>query len=123
MPTVELDLTQLANAAQQLSASELRAFLRELSKVSRTQFGQQREERALRSAVTSRLPVRKQRQLSALVNKGKAGDLTPEGRAQLDALIDEVEQRTLEGAEAMHELLARGIDARPESALARCSRK
>ncbi|PIY44328.1 MAG: hypothetical protein COZ06_20895 [Armatimonadetes bacterium CG_4_10_14_3_um_filter_66_18] len=123
MPTVELDLKQLAKAAHQLTAAELREFLRELSAVSRAQFAESREERTLRAAATSRLPVRKQRQLSALLDQADSGMLTVEQQAQLDLLVDEVEQHTLEGAEAMHELLGRGIDARPKVALARCSRK
>lgn len=123
MPTVELDLRQLAKAAHQLSAEEFRVFLKELSEVSRAEFARERDDKSLRAAIKARLPVRKQRQLGVLLDKGNSGSLTVEEQAILNVLIDEVEQRALESTEAMCELQKRGVDARPKPALARCQRK
>jgi len=123
MPTVELDLKQLVRAVHQLNAPEFKQFLQELSDLSRLQWARDRDEKALRAAVNARLPARKQRRLKALLDKGNAGTLTRDEDEELKALIDEVEQGTLEKAEAMDELLQRGVDLRPETVLERCNQR
>lgn len=83
MPTVELDVKQLASAVRRLNGSEFRQFLKELSELSRFQFARHRDEKSLRAAVNYRLPTRKQRRLSALLAKGNEGTLTVDEEAEL----------------------------------------
>lgn len=116
MPTIDLTLKQLIEATQQLSPAELRQFMSELS---RERFARHADERTLRAAVKYQLPAGKQKRLSRLLQKGNADTLTPEEDAELKSLLDEVEHRSLEKAEALYELLQRGIDLRPKSLLKR----
>jgi len=114
MPTVDLTLEQLIAATQQLTPAEFREFLGKLSDQSRRQLALQADEQTLRNVVRYEWSAAKQARLGRLLGKGNAGSLTTGERAELNRLVDEVEQRSLEKAEALHELLQRGIDLRPK---------
>lgn len=95
MAVVELTPEQITEAVRQLGDDDRLQVLREL-------IGKPNRDAVLRAAdrlrPKFRLPADRQRRLSSLQRKANAGTLKKNERAELDALCDEANQRTLEMA-------------------------
>ena len=92
---VELTRKQIIEAVRQLKDDDRLRVLRELvGKVDPQDVRRAADQ--LRSKF--RLPADRQRRLSALLQRANAGTLTATERAELDALCEEANQRTLDMA-------------------------
>jgi len=87
MAGVQLTYSEIVEAARRLPAGQRRSLVEELT--SSPSRGEVFEVvRDLRPAF--QLPTKKQKRLSTLLQKGKAGELTQAQHTELDALIEEV---------------------------------
>ena len=93
MATVELTLEQLRDAIIQLPEPQRRKLLEDIQRLPTTE-----EARAAAQRVrgTFRMPARQRKRMSALLAKGNHGTLTAEASRELDALVDQFEQKTLD---------------------------
>lgn len=92
MPTVELTLEQLREAIVQLPKLQRQKLLAE---VARTPTPDEARERARRVRSTFRMPSRQHKRMATLLAKGNEGTLTAEESRELDALVDQFEDKTL----------------------------
>jgi hypothetical protein len=98
MAGVRLTYQQILKAARRLPAEQRKTLVQELaSEPSRAEALKV----AGRLRPAFRLPPKKQKRLSLLLQKGNAGKLTPAESKELDALVEEVEAKMLEFAEAV----------------------
>jgi hypothetical protein len=93
-----LSFRQILEAVQQLPVSQRKNLVDALTRRPAPEDVLQ-VARRLRPAF--RLPLEKQKRLSLLLRKGNKGTLTPEERKEVDALVEEVEIKRLELAEAV----------------------
>ena len=98
MASVELTVEQIVDAARQLADDDrvrLIAALVEKPKgdAARHVLEQLRDQ--------FRMEPKRQQRMSALLAKGNEGKLTPQERAELDELVDEFQQRSLDLAQAV----------------------
>jgi hypothetical protein len=91
MATVELTLEQLRDALLQLPESQRQQLLADITRLSAA------EARAAAQRVrgTFRMPARQRKRMSELLAKGNNGTLTDQESQELDALVDQFEQKTL----------------------------
>ncbi len=104
-----LELQNMSSAAGKLNIAvvievcdALNVNLGELLKVEKEQ-----DEARLRRIATYRFPAAKQRRMDDLLDKGNAGKLGVAERRELEELMEEVEERTLQKALAMDALRKR----------------
>jgi hypothetical protein len=93
--SVELTLEQLREAIIQLPAAQRQKLLRE---VERLPEGDDARRLAQQCQGTFRMPAKERKRMSELLAKGNEGVLTAAESRELDALIDQFEQRTLDMA-------------------------
>jgi hypothetical protein len=98
----ESTIEQLLGALEQLSPQELMAFEEQFFEMKRQRIAALADEEALQQQIAYRFPKRKKQRVRALLSKSNAGVLTQAEKLELDALIEEFEQKSLEKAEAMH---------------------
>ena len=98
MATVELTLEQLRDAIIQLPESQRRQLLEDIQRLPATAEARAAAQR-LRD--TFRMPVRQRKHMSALLAKGNNSTLTAEESRELDALVDQFEQKTLAMTQAL----------------------
>ena len=92
MATVELTLEQLRDAIVQLPKPQRQKLLADLA---RTPTPDEAREKARRVRSTFRMPARQRARMTTLLAKGNEGTLTTEESRELDALVDQFEDRTL----------------------------
>ena len=92
MATVELTFEQLRDAIIQLPEPQRRQLLEDIQ---RLPAPEQARAAAQRVRGTFRMPARQRKRMSALLAKGNNGTLTAEESRELDALVDQFEQKTL----------------------------
>ncbi|MGE0822551.1 MAG: hypothetical protein AB7G75_32095 [Candidatus Binatia bacterium] len=92
MATVDLTLKQLREAIVQLPKSQRQKLLADIA---RTPTPDEAREKARRVRSTFRMPARQRERLATLLAKGNAGTLTTEENRELDALVDQFEDKTL----------------------------
>jgi hypothetical protein len=98
MPLIELSLEQILEAVIQLPRQQRDQLVADIQKF--PQGEQAREAFAdLRSKFT--MPAKKQQRISLLQSKANEGTLTAKEQADLDQLVVECEQRTLDLAHAV----------------------
>lgn len=98
MATVELTLEQLRDALLQLPESQRRQLLEDLQSLPTATEARAAAQHMRR---TFRMPAPQRKRMSALLAKGNDGTLTPEESCELDALVAQCEQQTLEMARAL----------------------
>ena len=98
MAAVELSLAQLRDALLQLPEPQRRQLLEDLQ---RLPTSEEVREAARRMGGTFRRPARQRKRMSALLAKSNDGTLTAEESQELDALVDQFEQQTLDMARAL----------------------
>ena len=98
MATVELTLEQLRDALIQLPEPQRRQLLEDIN---RLPAAEEARAAAPRVRGTFRMPARQRKRLSELLAKGNDGTLTTEEGRELDALVDQFEQKTLDTARAL----------------------
>ena len=98
MATVELTLEQLRDALIQLPEPQRRQLLDDINRLPSAE-----EARAAAQRVRGRfrLPANQRKRLSELLAKGNDGTLTAEESRELDALVDQFEQKTLAMTQAL----------------------
>ena len=98
MATVELTLEQLRDALLQLPESQRQQLLADMTRLSAAE-----EARAAAQRVrgTFRMPARQRKRMSELLAKGNDGTLTDQESQELDALVDQFEQKTLAMTQAL----------------------
>ena len=98
MAIVELTLEQLRDAIIQLPEPQRRKLLEDIQRLPTTE-----EARAAAQRVrgTFRMLARQRKRMSALLAKGNNSTLTAEESRELDALVDQFEQKTLDMACAL----------------------
>ena len=98
MATVELTFEQLRDAIIQLPEPQRRKLLEDIPRLPTTE-----EARAAAQRVrdTFRMPARQRKRMSALLAKGNNSTLTAEESRELDALVDQFEQKTLAMTQAL----------------------
>ncbi len=69
----------------------------------------------LRPVASYRFPSAKQRRMDKLLDKGNAGNLTIKERHELDKLVDEFEESTLQKALALDAIRKTGAQPRPKN--------
>lgn len=95
MATVDLSIDQLVFAVQQLSATDRNRLRREIAKL---------ENGSKRFGVgpsKGRAHVRAERRMSALLQEANARSLTEHESSELNALVEQFEQKTLIKAKAL----------------------
>jgi hypothetical protein len=98
MATVDLTLDQIVAAVRQLPEGQRRALLLDIE-------NETIPEQALLAARRFRdrfsLGEKKRKRMSTLLARSNAGVISPSERKELDRLVDEFEQKTLELAQAI----------------------
>jgi hypothetical protein len=100
--TSDSSIDLMLNALEQLSTQELMAFEEKFFEMKRRRIASLADESILRQQISYRFPKQKRLRVRDLLSKGNAGVLTHAEKLELDALIDEFDQKSLEKAEAMH---------------------
>jgi hypothetical protein len=97
MATLELTVEQILNVARKLPESQKRRLVRELG-----QFPRPRRSRDLIRHLRGayRMPAQKKKRLSDLLAKGNSGTLSAAESGELDRLVTEFEEKTLDLARA-----------------------
>ena len=103
----ESTIEQLLGVLEQLSPQELMAFEEKFFEMKQQRIAALADEEVLQQQITYRFPKRKKQRVRALLSMSNAGVLTQAEKLELDALIEEFEQKSLEKAEAMHLLAQR----------------
>ena len=98
MATVELTLEQLRDAIIQLPEPQRRKLLEDIKRLPATE---EAREAAQRVRGTFRMPARQRKRMSELLAKGNDGTLTDQESQELDALVDQFEQKTLDMTRAL----------------------
>jgi hypothetical protein len=102
MAGVRLTYDEILEAARNLPPAQRKSLVEDLTSVA-SPADVLKVARQLRPAF--RLPPKKQKRLSRLLQKGNAGELTQAERTELDARIDEVLDKREEMAQAVGEAL------------------
>lgn len=102
MAIVELTLEQLRDAIIQLPEPQRRQLLEEID---RLPSAEEARTAARRVRGAFRMPASQRKRLSELLAKGHDGTLTAKESRELDTLVDQFEQKTLDMA---HELTRSG---------------
>ena len=92
MATVELTLEQLREAIVQLPKPQRQKLLADIA---RTPTPDEAREKARRVRSTFRMPARQRERMATLLAKGNEGTLTTNESRELDALVDQFEDKTL----------------------------
>ena len=92
MATVELTLEQLREAIVQLPKSQRQKLLADIARIP-TPDEARKKARRVRS--TFRMPARQRERMATLLAKSKEDTLTSEENRELDALVDQFEEKTL----------------------------
>lgn len=105
MATVELTVEQILDAIRQLPESERRRIVAEIEHVSPSgaSVSDQMERTVQKLRSRFRMNPADRKRMSELLRKATEGKLTGEESGELDRLVDDFEQRTLEMAEALVE--------------------
>jgi hypothetical protein len=98
MATVDLTFSQIVDAVRQLPAIERERLLKEIDRLPRSDAARRA---AQRIRGNYRLSATKRRRMSELLSKGNGGTLSADESVELDGLVEEFEQKTLEMAESL----------------------
>ncbi|MBM3237112.1 hypothetical protein FJZ31_12540 [Candidatus Poribacteria bacterium] len=114
--TTKFTIEQLLGALEQLSPQELLEFEEKFFDMKQQRIVFLADEKVLQQQIAYRFPKRKKQRMCALLSKSNAGVITREEKLELDGLIEEFEQKSLEKAEAMYLLAQRKqkIDTIPD---------
>ena len=111
MPTTQITtkftIEQLLSALEQLSPHELMEFEEKFFEMKQQCITSLADEKVLQQQIAYRFPKRKKQRMRALLSKSNAGVITQAEKLELDGLIEEFEQKSLEKAEAMYLLSQR----------------
>ncbi|HIE26845.1 TPA: hypothetical protein EYP66_06125 [Candidatus Poribacteria bacterium] len=111
MPTTQITtkftIEQLLSALEQLSPQELMEFEEKFFEMKQQCITSLADEKVLQQQIAYRFPKRKKQRMRALLSKSNAGVITQAEKLELDGLIEEFEQKSLEKAEAMYLLSQR----------------
>lgn len=111
MPTTQatqkFTIEQLLSALEQLSPQELMEFEEKFFEMKQQRITSLADEKVLQQQIAYRFPKRKKQRMRALLSKSNAGVITQAEKLELDGLIEEFEQKSLEKAEAMYLLAQR----------------
>jgi len=100
-------IEQLLGALEQLSLQELMAFEEKFFEMKQQRIACLADEKILQQQIAYRFPKRKKQRMRTLLSKSNAGVVTIAEKVELDRLIEEFEQKSLEKAEAMYLLVQR----------------
>jgi hypothetical protein len=114
--SVKLSFEQVLEAARRLPADKRKILVQALEDRPRPK-DVLKVARRLRPQF--RLPAKKRKRLSLLLQKGNAGTLTPEERKEVDALVEEVDIKMLEFAEAIDAAIKSGESPKGRNGAAR----
>lgn len=111
MPTTQMatkvTIEQLLSALEQLSPQELMEFEEKFFEMKQQCITSFADEKVLQQQIAYRFPKRKKQRMRALLSKSNAGVITQAEKLELDGLIEEFEQKSLEKAESMYLLAQR----------------
>lgn len=107
MPVTQNTMEQLLDELERLSPQELMEFEEKFFEFKHQRIASLADEKVLQQQVGYRFPKKKKQRMRALLSKNNAGIITQAERLELDELIEEFEQRSLEKAEAMYILTQR----------------
>ena len=105
--TRESTIEQLLGMLEQLSPQELMAFEEKFFEMKQQRIASLADEKVLHQQIAYRFPKAKKQRVRTLLAKNNAGVITRGEKLELDGLIEEFEQRSLEKAEVMHLLAQR----------------
>ena len=97
----------MLSALEQLSPQELMEFEEKFFEMKQQCITSFADEKVLQQQIAYRFPKRKKQRMRALLSKSNAGVITQAEKFELDGLIEEFEQKSLEKAESMYLLAQR----------------
>lgn len=100
-------IEQLLGTLEQLDLQELMAFEEKFFEIKQQRIASLTDEKVLQQQIAYRFPKRKKQRMRTLLSKSSAGVITIAEKLELDGLIEEFEQKSLEKAEAMYLLAQR----------------
>ena len=111
MPTTQITkkftIEQLLSTLEQLNPQELMEFEEKFFEMKQQRIASLADEKVLQQQIAYRFPKGKKQRMRALLSKSNAGVITQAEKLELDELIEEFEQKSLEKAEAMYLLAQR----------------
>ena len=98
---------QLLDVLEQLSPQELIEFEEKFFEMKRQRITCLGDEKFLQQQIAYRFPEKKKQRVRTLLSKSNAGEITQAEKLELDGLVEEFEQKSLEKAESMYLLTQR----------------
>lgn len=98
---ITFTVEQLLDGIKKLSPQELMEFEEKFFEIKQQRIASLADEKILKQQIAYRFPKKKKRRMRNLLSKNNAGTITQVERLELDELIEEFEQKSLEKAEAM----------------------
>jgi hypothetical protein len=105
--TTKFTIEQLLSTLEQLNPQELMEFEEKFFEMKQQRITSLADEKVLQQQIAYRFPKRKKQRMRALLSKSNAGVITQAEKFELDGLIDQFEQKSLEKVEAMYLLAQR----------------
>ncbi|MCH8294169.1 hypothetical protein IH992_24065 [Candidatus Poribacteria bacterium] len=105
--TTKFTVEQLLDTLEQLSPQELIEFEDQFFEIKQKRIASFADENTLNQQIAYQFPEKKKLRMRKLLSKNNAGTITQAEKLELDGLIEEFEQKSLEKAEAMSLLAQR----------------
>lgn len=93
---------QLLDGIKRLAPQELIEFEEKFFEIKQQRIASLADEKVLQQQIAYRFPEKKKQRMRVLLYKNNAGTITQAEKFELDELIEEFEQKSLEKAEAMY---------------------